>query len=90
MISPITGNGMSMALEAADLAIPPLTAYSHGQLDWAASRQQIARACDRRFARRLQFGWWFHQYLFSHPGRLALLWLCKSQALCRTLFWLTR
>jgi len=53
MTPPVTGNGMSMAFESAELAIEPLAAYSQAQLDWAPAQAQIARLCDTTFARRL-------------------------------------
>lgn len=53
MIPPVTGNGMSMAFEAAELAIGPLAAYSRGESSWSEARQRVAEACDRTFARRL-------------------------------------
>ena len=34
MIPPVTGNGMSMAFEAAEMAIGPLAAYSRGESSW--------------------------------------------------------
>lgn len=55
MIPPLTGNGMSMALESAALARPHLTAYARGEQSWPETRQRIARACDRAFARRLRW-----------------------------------
>jgi flavin-dependent dehydrogenase len=56
MIPPVTGNGMSMALESAELAAPPLMAYCLGEVSWSCAQQQIARACDLAFERRLRWG----------------------------------
>jgi menaquinone-9 beta-reductase len=53
MTPPVTGNGMSMAFESAEMAIEPLTAYSRGQINWAQAQQQIALRCDAAFSRRL-------------------------------------
>jgi menaquinone-9 beta-reductase len=53
MTPPVTGNGMSMALESAEAAIEPLAAYSRGQLDWAGAQHQVALRCDAVFSRRL-------------------------------------
>ena len=53
MTPPVTGNGMSMAFESAELAIEPLAAYSRGKLNWTQAHQQIARRCDAVFSRRL-------------------------------------
>ena len=35
MIPPVTGNGMSMAFESAELAVEPLAAWSRGEISWA-------------------------------------------------------
>jgi 2-polyprenyl-6-methoxyphenol hydroxylase-like FAD-dependent oxidoreductase len=53
MIAPVTGNGMSMAFESAELAVDPLVAFSEGRRPWAAARAAIATRCDRRFRVRL-------------------------------------
>lgn len=53
MTPPVTGNGMSMAFESAEMAIGPLVAYSEGRLDWIDARKQIARRCDKAFTSRL-------------------------------------
>lgn len=53
MIPPVTGNGMSMAFESAELAMPPLMAWSRGDCDWREARREIANRCDRQFAPRL-------------------------------------
>lgn len=91
MTPPVTGNGMSMAFEAAEAAIEPLAAYSRGTLDWAAARHQIARECDRRFSRRLAWArrlqWLMTSPLLrSRPGALLL----QSERLWELLFSKTR
>jgi 2-polyprenyl-6-methoxyphenol hydroxylase-like FAD-dependent oxidoreductase len=53
MTPPVTGNGMSMAFESAEIAIEPLTAYSRGKVNWAQTQQRIALQCDKAFSRRL-------------------------------------
>ncbi|HEY3914567.1 MAG TPA: hypothetical protein VGN61_08785, partial [Verrucomicrobiae bacterium] len=66
MIPPVTGNGMSMAFESAEIAINPLARFSRGEIDWAEARDAIARACDAAFAERLT---WAHrlQWLMFSP-----------------------
>src|SRR5207245_3493085 len=44
MIPPVTGNGMSMAFESAELAIEPLAAYSRSELPWTTAQKTIASA----------------------------------------------
>ncbi len=58
MIPPVTGNGMSMAFESAELAIAPLAAWSSGSISWDQARRKIVGDCDSLFARRLR---WAHR-----------------------------
>jgi len=53
MIPPFTGNGMSMAFEAADAALDPLVAWAHGDLDWQDACSQIRASLARRFRKRM-------------------------------------
>ena len=64
MIPPVTGNGMSMAFESAELAAAPLAAYSAGELAWAEAQHLIARKCDERFARRLAWAGFVQRLMF--------------------------
>ena len=73
MIPPMTGNGMSIALESAAIAAPFLRHYSFGETDWPETRQRIARACDRAFARRLAAAGLLQQICFRRAGRAFLL-----------------
>ena len=73
MIPPLTGNGMSMAFESAELAIPPLEQFSRGELGWQEAQGQIAEACDRRFASRLRWAAWIQRALFQPAARSLLL-----------------
>jgi 2-polyprenyl-6-methoxyphenol hydroxylase-like FAD-dependent oxidoreductase len=67
MIPPVTGNGMSMAFESAELAIEPLAAWSHGENSWAETQLQIARRCDAAFARRLAWAKWLQRFVLMPP-----------------------
>ena len=53
MTPPVTGNGMSMAFESAEIALGPVAAYSGGQISWLEARRQIACQCNAVFSRRL-------------------------------------
>jgi menaquinone-9 beta-reductase len=91
MIPPVTGNGMSMAFEAAEVAVGPLSAYSRGESSWSEARQRVATACDRAFGRRLAWARWLQWMMFTPlargwPGSVAL----RSDLLWRTLFARTR
>jgi hypothetical protein len=65
MIPPVTGNGMSMAFESAEIACEHLTAFSRGTLSWVDARWRIAADCDRAFARRLAWARLAQWLLFS-------------------------
>jgi 2-polyprenyl-6-methoxyphenol hydroxylase-like FAD-dependent oxidoreductase len=63
MIPPVTGNGMSMAFESAELAIASLAAWSRGETSWSEARLKIARDCDAAFARRLAWAKWLQRLM---------------------------
>jgi 2-polyprenyl-6-methoxyphenol hydroxylase-like FAD-dependent oxidoreductase len=65
MIPPVTGNGMSMAFESAELAIAPLVAWSRGETSWSEARRNIARDCDAAFARRLAWAKWLQRLILT-------------------------
>lgn len=91
MIPPVTGNGMSMAFESAELAIEPLTRFSRGELAWSEVQREVASACDRRFAARLRWAAWLQRALFQPPARSALLFLAAHSGwLWRRMFQRTR
>jgi len=91
MTPPVTGNGMSMAFESAELAGEPLAAYSAGRLDWSGARRQIAQRCDGAFARRLAWARRL-QWMMMSPVLQGGLgpWLLRSDGLWRFLFARTR
>jgi 2-polyprenyl-6-methoxyphenol hydroxylase-like FAD-dependent oxidoreductase len=67
MIPPFTGNGMSMAFESAELAVEPLLRWSHGDAEWVAAQDEIARRCDATFSRRLRWARWLQRLMFLAP-----------------------
>jgi flavin-dependent dehydrogenase len=83
MIPPVTGNGMSMAFESAELATEPLAKFSRGDLSWAEARQEIARRCDQRFTPRLRWAAWLQRALFEPTARSVLMFLAARSGL----FW---
>jgi flavin-dependent dehydrogenase len=91
MIPPVTGNGMSMAFESAELATEPLAKFSRGELAWEDARQDIAARCDQRFAPRLRWAAWLQGALFQAPARSAVMFLAAhSNWFWRGLFARTR
>jgi 2-polyprenyl-6-methoxyphenol hydroxylase-like FAD-dependent oxidoreductase len=91
MTPPVTGNGMSMAFESAELAIEPLVGYSEGKLDWPQAHEAVARACDRAFSGRLAWARVLQWMMFApaFKGTLATLVL-RSNWLWQTMFANTR
>jgi len=65
MIPPVTGNGMSMAFEAAEIALEPIAAYAQGKVSWTESRRAISHACDKTFGPRLAWAMWLQKMMFS-------------------------
>ncbi len=91
MIPPVTGNGMSMAFESAELAIEPLARFSGGELGWDQARQQIARDCQQRFGSRLRWAGWLQWGLFQPTVSPCLLNLAAhSEVLWQSVFQRTR
>jgi flavin-dependent dehydrogenase len=91
MIPPITGNGMSMALESAVWAAEVLAAYSRGEQTWEDAQTRIARRCDKGFARRLLWARWLQKAVLHRRARAVLLhWGDRCDWLWRTWFALTR
>lgn len=90
MIPPITGNGMSMALESAALAVEPLVEYSAGRLGWAEAIAAGRSACRRAFAERLRWASVLQAALFSSLLRPVIPALIRSPRVIRELFGRTR
>ncbi|MEM9280886.1 MAG: FAD-dependent monooxygenase [Verrucomicrobiota bacterium] len=69
MIPPLTGNGMSMALESADASTAPLASYSRGGISWEQARALAASSMDQRFESRLYWARLLQRFLFLPVGR---------------------
>src|SRR5581483_10552131 len=91
MIPPVTGNGMSMAFESAEIAIDPISRYSRGEITWTEARDAIAHACDAAFAERLVWARRLQWLMFSPLPRTPLVKiLLHSNAMWNFLFAKTR
>jgi 2-polyprenyl-6-methoxyphenol hydroxylase-like FAD-dependent oxidoreductase len=73
MIPPLTGNGMSMAIEGAFLAAEPLAEWSSGKIRWPKGSAKIALALDRAFSSRLRWARLLQQSIL-HPLGQPLTW----------------
>jgi flavin-dependent dehydrogenase len=91
MIPPVTGNGMSMAFEAAEIAIRPVAEYARGDLSWSEACRMTASACDTNFRQRLFWAKWLQAMMFSAAarGRLGAL-LLNSRWVWQLVFARTR
>jgi len=70
MPAPLTGNGMSMAFEAAELAVAPLVQFARGSLDWDSTMLSIRATQRKHFEARLKWSVFLHKFLFSNAGQL--------------------
>ena len=69
MIPPFTGNGMSMAFQAAELTLDPLERWSCGRASWESCVAEIREGLLRRFRRRLAAAQALHPLLLRRGGR---------------------
>ncbi len=72
IIPPFTGNGMTMAFQSAETALPHLIAYANGNQTWPAACEAIQRKLAKRFGKRLSSAKLLHPLLF-HPAARPLL-----------------
>lgn len=72
MIPPFTGNGMSMAFEAAECALEPLAGYAQGEVDWETTRHEVRESLEKRFRSRVNLALGLHRCLTWSLGRQAL------------------
>jgi len=69
LIPPFTGNGMTIALQSAALALDPLEAWSRGGASWTDAMDALRRRWRRRFRCRLAVGRWLHPWLLDPTRR---------------------
>ncbi len=81
VIPPFTGNGMSIALESAELAYPILKEYAIDSHDWATTTLRINAALHQTFDRRLRTARWLHPWLHAPIGQRTLSTLARSRLL---------
>jgi len=81
MIPPFTGNGMSMAFQAAESACGPLASWAAGGISWQAAMNQTQSAIAAKFRLRLAAASLFHRVLFNDTGRSVLRTLSTTRML---------
>ena len=67
IIPPFTGNGMSMAFQSAEYALPHLVRFASGKSSWPDTLTSIESALRARFRKRLTAANLLHPLLF-HPA----------------------
>ena len=80
IIPPFTGNGMTMAFQSAETALPHLIAYANGTRTWPEACEAIQRQLAKRFSKRLTSAKLLHPLLF-HPAAKPLLKLAPLRPL---------
>lgn len=81
MIPPFTGNGMSMAFQAAECAIDPLVAWASAEKSWQDAVNTVRKAVKQRFSRRLMVASGLHSVLLDSGGRTLLQTLASTRLL---------
>lgn len=79
MIPPFTGNGMSMAFQAAECALQPLAAWSKGEASWQATVNRIRKSLRQKFRRRLAVAGVAHHLMLESGGRSLLQSLASAR-----------
>ncbi|QTN33732.1 hypothetical protein HZ994_15905 [Akkermansiaceae bacterium] len=69
IIPPFTGNGMTMAFQSAETALPHLVDYAKAKTNWPTTCERIAHALRSRFQKRLHAARFLHPLLFRPAAR---------------------
>jgi 2-polyprenyl-6-methoxyphenol hydroxylase-like FAD-dependent oxidoreductase len=72
MIPPLTGNGMSMAIESAFEAVSSLRKYSAGEISWADCLRAHAASWRKTFNSRLRWAAFVQRMVFRSSGQSIL------------------
>jgi 2-polyprenyl-6-methoxyphenol hydroxylase-like FAD-dependent oxidoreductase len=90
-IPPITGNGMSMAIESAELAALCLTDYSSGAQTWDETQKRLRTGLSNAFQRRLFWAGKLQRFLLGSRSQWSVRMMVRASGwLARPLFHLTR
>ncbi|HEY1170736.1 MAG TPA: FAD-dependent monooxygenase [Verrucomicrobiae bacterium] len=91
MIPPVTGNGMSLAVESGRLASEAILGYSMAERDWGATQALVHQSYVRRYGGRLRWAGWLQEGVF-HPltRKILVRSVAKIPGLFRWGFGVTR
>lgn len=81
MIPPFTGNGMSMAFQAAECAVGPLVSFSRGEKSWQNAVNSVRTSVSRKFRKRMAVAAVLHPILLEPGGRSLLQGLASARLL---------
>lgn len=81
LIPPLTGNGMSMAFESAECALPRALDYAHGHSTWSEAASACANDLEHRFAVRMAAAGIVHRILTSPRASRVVASLTRSRLL---------
>ncbi|HZZ18491.1 MAG TPA: NAD(P)-binding protein [Opitutaceae bacterium] len=76
-IAPFTGNGLAMALQGAETALPCLLSYSSGALAWGDVVQRVSRGQRNRFRKRLRLSSFLHPFFLERRRQAVLAALAR-------------
>lgn len=69
IIPPFTGNGMTMAFESAEIALPHLISYAENQISWGQACTLTEKHLHKHFRKRLIASRFIHPLLFQRASR---------------------
>jgi len=69
IIPPFTGNGMTMAFQSAEIALPHLIAFANDHSAWPETCTRIATGLHKHFRKRLTAAKFIHPLLFKPSAR---------------------
>jgi len=77
MITPLTGNGMSMAMHGSKLAVEAIEGFLDGKSDQAGMEKQYIRQWNKQFRSRVRRGRRFQSWFFDEKFSLRLIGTLK-------------
>jgi 2-polyprenyl-6-methoxyphenol hydroxylase-like FAD-dependent oxidoreductase len=77
MIPPLTGNGMSMAFESAEAALPHALGYCRSDLDWDACVRAYSETWRREFSDRLRWAAFVQRLVFHSSSQEILFFAAR-------------
>lgn len=69
IIPPFTGNGMTMAFQSAEIALPHLISFADGHSTWPETCTRISASLHKHFRKRLSVAKFIHPLLFKSSAR---------------------